>query len=440
MKKGILGVLIIAVFVSFFLAGPASASEKGKIQILFLNPFPPAVKYMQSVIDAYKKAHPGVEFNLEPLGFGGFMTKVTALKAAGNPPDILVTIPGHMWTFQQKGWLIPMDDVVERLGGNNYFQTLPGFVKREGHYWGAPYSSYSMHLEYRKDLFDKKGLKEPRTWDDLLAAAKALTEDTDGDGKIDRYGIALPLKKDYALGVMFLSFLWGNGGNVLDKEGNVVFNSPETIQTLNFMKEIFKYAPPGVSGYSWMELDTTYIQDKVAITTFSAMKPLADAIKGNPTIAENTRIAAIPTRLANQKPKGRWSNMGWMIMKGSKNIEAAKDFTVFWLQPERMVQYYHVDPIFVVPGEKPVIALKSYWGNDLIAKYKLAVEKMIELNETAVDPAMEHPGILQPNTSVINQRLLVAECVQDVVLGNMPAEKAAAKAQKKMENLIAKQK
>ena len=116
---------------------------------------------MQSVIDAYKKAHPGVEFNLEPLGFGGFMTKVTALKAAGNPPDILVTIPGHMWTFQQKGWLIPMDDVVERLGGNNYFQLLPGFVKREGHYWGAPYSSYSMHLEYRKDLFDKKGLKEP---------------------------------------------------------------------------------------------------------------------------------------------------------------------------------------------------------------------------------------------------------------------------------------
>jgi multiple sugar transport system substrate-binding protein len=432
--------IVAAVLFSLFWAGPLLASEKGKIHILFMEPFPANVEQAQKNIDDFKKQNPGIEFNLEPLGFGGFLQKITALKAAGNPPDIIYTIPGHLWTFQREGWLEPMDDVIAEIGGDKYFQPLPGYVKKDGHYWGVPWSSYSLHLEYRKDLLAQKGLKEPRTWDDLLKAAKALTEDTDGDGKIDRYGIALPLKKEYVTGVFFLSFLWGNGGHVLDKNGNVVFNSPETIQTLAYLKELYKYAPPGVSGYGWMELLTTYVQDKVAITGFSALKPLDDAIKANPKIAANTGIGPIPTRLVSQEPKARWANMSWMITKDSKNNEVAKKFLAQWFEPERSIKFYHVKPVFVVPGEYPVIESKEYWNHPLLSEYKDALLKMIELNKTGVDPAMEHKGILQPNTTVINQRLLIAECLQEVILGKSTPEKAAAKAHKKMEKLVAKMK
>ena len=438
--KGIKCLMILILMVLMF-AWSSFAGAKGKLHILFMEPWPPNVKYAQSVIDDFKKANPGVEVNLEPLGFGGFMAKVAALKAAGNPPDIVYTIPGHMWTFQLKDWLEPMDDVITSLGGDNYFEPLPGYVKKDGYYWGVPCSSYSMHLEYRKDLFQKKGLKEPRTWEQLLTAAKVLTEDLDHDGKIDRYGIALPLKKDYALGVAFLGFLWGNGGYVLDRNGKVVFNSPETIEALKFMKEIYKYAPPGVSGYSWMELVSTYVQDKVAITIFSAMKPLGDAIRADENLAMNTSLCAIPTRLPTQNPKARWANMVWLAMKGSKNKDLAMKFIDYWMQPERLVGYYNIEPIFVAPGETPVIESELYWKNPVLTKYKSAMLKMIELNKTTgVDPAMEHPGILQPNTSLINQRLLIAECVQEVVLGGVSAEEAAAKAHQKMEKLIAKQK
>jgi len=53
---------------------------------------------------------------------------------------------------------------------------------------------------------------------------------------------------------------------------------------------------------------------------------------------------------------------------------------------------------------------------------------------------MEHPGILQPNPTIINQRLLITDCVQEVVLGKHSVEKAAAKAAKRMKELVAKQK
>jgi multiple sugar transport system substrate-binding protein len=440
MKKNFILWVVMVVLCPFVFAGPLYASEKGKIHILFMEPFPDNVNHAEKIIAEFEKQNPGIEVNLEPIGFGGFMSKVTALKVAGNPADIIYTIPGHMWTFQSEGWLEPVDDLIEELGGDNFFQPLPGYVKRDGHYWALPFGSYSMHLEYRKDLFAEKGLKAPTTWDTLLTAAKALTEDIDGDGKIDRYGIALPLKKDYALGVSFLGFLWGNGGHVLDKEGKVVFNSPETIQTLNYMKELYKYAPPGVAGYSWMELITTYVQGKVGITTFSALKPLGDSIEANKDIAHNTGVAAIPARLASLDPKGRWANMDWMITKDSKNVVMAKKFLKFWFASENLIDYYHANPIFMVPAEKPVIDSEKYWNHELISEYKTAIESMIELNLTGVDPAMEHKGILQPNTSLINQRLIIADCVQEVVLGKLSAEKAAAKAHKKMVKLLAKRK
>jgi ABC-type glycerol-3-phosphate transport system substrate-binding protein len=296
------------------------------------------------------------------------------------------------------------------------------------------------NLQYRKDLFDKKGLKEPRTWDDLLRAAKTLTEDTDGDGKIDRYGIAMPLKNEYSTGVHFLGFLWGNGGHVLDRNGKVVFNSPETIQTLSFLKELYKYAPPGVTGYSWMELAATYATDKVAITTYSNLKPLADAIRANEMIAANTAVCAIPTRLSSQIPKARCAPMKWILFKGCKNPELAKDFLTFWFEPKRLVRWYHAEPIFLAPAEKAVIESKEYWEDPLLKKYKNAVEKLIALNETAVDPNMEHPGVLQPNTGIITQRLIITECLQEVVLGKYSPEEAAAKAHKRMEELVSKPK
>jgi hypothetical protein len=53
---------------------------------------------------------------------------------------------------------------------------------------------------------------------------------------------------------------------------------------------------------------------------------------------------------------------------------------------------------------------------------------------------MEHPGVMQPNTSIILQRLIVTDCVQEVVLGKFSAEEAAARAHKRMEELVTKPK
>ena len=295
------------------------AAEKQKLRILFTDTYAPIAQRMEALIEEYEKANPNVDIILDVLSWGESLRKVTAMKAAGGAPDLLLFIPAQIWTLQQKGWLQPVDDVIEKLGGDDFFLPRPAYMKLDGHYWCVPKGSSPLHVEYRKDLFEKKGLKAPSTWDDMLAAAKALTEDTDGDGKIDRYGIALPLKREYSVGVFFLSFLWGNGGHVLDKQGKVIFNSPETIQTLEFFKKLYKYAPPGVTDYSWLQLVETYAKDKVAMTIYSGMAPFAKAAKVDQKIANGTAIGSIPTRLPTQTPRARWVTTAWAIMKDTKN-------------------------------------------------------------------------------------------------------------------------
>jgi multiple sugar transport system substrate-binding protein len=426
------------VFFSFLIAEQSWAAMKGKLYIFSTDVYAPLKKRMEEIIEEYKKVNPEVEVTLEVVSWGGSLAKLAAMKAAGTPPDICFVIPDSMWTLKQRGWLMPVDDVIEKLGGDKFFLPLPIFTKVDGHYWGVPKGSYTNHIIFRKDLFEKKGIKKtPRTWDDLLTAAKALTEDLDGDGKIDRYGIVLPLKRDYAVSTMFLSFLWGNGGNVLDKQGNVVFNSPETVQTMKFFKELYRYAPPGVTDYSWLQLIETYTQDKAAITSYSALSVLSKAIEKDSKIAEGTDICPYPTRLASQEPKARWGNESWIIFKDSKSPEVAKDFIMFFMEPKRLIKYYHTDQIYVVPGENPVVKSKEYWEGNLIKKYRDVIDKYIyEISKSGVEPAMEHQGIVQPNTSIINQRLILTDAIQEVVLGKLSAEDAVAKAHTRMKELV----
>lgn len=114
-------------------------------------------------------------------------------------------------------------------------------IKRKGpggaeHVWAIPWGgALGKVLLFRKDLFDAKGVPHPTTqwtWDDMLSAARKLT-----DPKRGVYGFLLTRSKQESY--YWVSFLWSAGGEVMEYDATTdswrcVFGSREAALALDF--------------------------------------------------------------------------------------------------------------------------------------------------------------------------------------------------------------
>jgi multiple sugar transport system substrate-binding protein len=94
---------------------------------------------------------------------------------SANPPDVTSWYPGNrMGPFVDAGLFEPIDDL---WAANNLDQDMAAIqptMTRNGKIWGVPYSYYQWGIYYRKDIYDKLGLSEPKTWNELLSNCDAL--------------------------------------------------------------------------------------------------------------------------------------------------------------------------------------------------------------------------------------------------------------------------
>ena len=102
----------------------------------------------------------------------------------------------------------------------------------DGVMWTMPFNKSLYLLFYNEDLLKQYNLKVPETWEDLLAASRALTREE--GGRTVRYGFVVRPTTDY-----FLLMLITNGGEFL-RPGNreVAFNSEAGVEGLQFLVDL----------------------------------------------------------------------------------------------------------------------------------------------------------------------------------------------------------
>src|ERR1044072_4282220 len=137
-----------------------------------------------------------------------------------------------------------------------------------GALYALPYVGNSQLFFYRKDLFQKYNLKEPETWDDVLAAAHAIDEhERTGSPTGDRvYGYVMRAARGNSAVADFMPIFWAFGAELFDAEGKPAVNSPEGINALKFMLELGKYAPPGYASFNATEVSAHLLQGTAAMS------------------------------------------------------------------------------------------------------------------------------------------------------------------------------
>ena len=95
---------------------------------------------------------------------------------------------------------------------------------------------------YNVDVLAAAGVQPPRTHRELLDALRKLARDTDGDGRLDRWGMWANLKttwyeRFYDFYPLYLS---SSGGQTLVRNGEVLFDNAAAVQALETLRTGFR--------------------------------------------------------------------------------------------------------------------------------------------------------------------------------------------------------
>ncbi len=215
------------------------------------------------------------------------VSKFMAALGAKKAPDVYALDLVHFPYFISIG---AFEDITEWATSREYFDELPdGLLKlgsKDEKVFALPYEIDLSTMIWNKDMFREAGLdpeNPPETWYELLVASQKLTKDFNNDGVTDQWGIALVGNDAGSYMFWFMPWVWSNGGSMFDDNGNVVFNSPESKETLQLWYDLihkYKVAPVSSAQWSFADRYNAFISGKIAMFlggNFSVSPIMTDA-------------------------------------------------------------------------------------------------------------------------------------------------------------------
>ncbi len=312
-------------------------------------------------ISEFEAENPGIkiEQTLESYGSGFPFSKWEQAMAAHNTPDIAYESPRHIIDYAMKGYLSPLTDVVNKLGGESAFSPAMHYFKHNNDWYAVPNCDQTQILMYRTDILKAAGYDQPpKDWDELLEVAKACTNDS-------TYGLVFYICNQYYSLQTFADFMKAAGGKMLDENGKLVLDSPENLKGLQYLSDLIhveKVVPPDATAWEYGELVNGLGTGKVAMAIeWGGYATLLESMF--PDTYQNIGYAKIP--VGSSGVAGGWQGAGgFFLFKDAKHPVEAKKFIEFMSRPEISKEWCiasgNISPFVNVSKDSDLMALNWY--------------------------------------------------------------------------------
>jgi len=219
-------------------ASPAPSYDTTPVTITVWDYYGEATP-VKPALAGFQAEYPWITVKYEALDWDSMNEKFAVGVAAGAAPDVATLDMTWIPTLASNGVL---EDLSALSGGmlngkpiaDQYAPGGNEAMQYEGKYVTMLFDFDAYALYYRADLFAKKGIAVPKTWDELRSAAKALAEDTNGDGKPDKY-----LYQVWPDTFHWAQFLFQNGGAILNTDNTAAaFNGAEGVAALEYYRSL----------------------------------------------------------------------------------------------------------------------------------------------------------------------------------------------------------
>ncbi len=372
--------VVVWLLIAVVLAGIAysfstcrSEQSGGRTELTMFDwDYAPYNKMNRQRIAAFEAENPDIKVRLVTGNNDKYLTMVTG----GVPPDVAHNAYQNISYYAKRKCVLALDKFIaddKDFSLDAFFPaTVKGMWYRDKIY-ALPDHGSPMVLFYNKNLFDEYNRnhpdQEPLTypgrdwkWADFRRAAKALTQDRDGDGRIDVYGTTVGFSMN-----RFPAYIWQNGGEIISADKKrCMMDSPEAIEAIQWMYDILwvdKSAPTYFSQIEGASQQThsIFFKEQHLAMMMTTRWAYEDLLKDGKLLTDfEWDVALLPKGSANRATV--FIGGGWMISSKTPYPEKA------W-------------------------RLAKFLTNEYSSELSMLTGRGVAANRAVVERLVHHPGI-----------------------------------------------
>jgi len=341
-KVGVAGTALMAILATLLPATFASA-EVTKITIN-TNQSPWLNAYKKLILDYTKET--GVEVDVRVFPYPEMRpTLVADIQASNRTYDVYQYDELFAHEFAANKWVKPLKQVdpnfkldpnIGSYGNFMYWNPTKRFSDPKGDVMSMPLNGNTNVFLYRKDIYEKLGLKVPTTWDEVLDNAAKIKA-----ANLVKYPYIVRVQaaaSGSSVTYDYIHLLASYGGKFFNKEGEdwlPVIKSKEGIAAATTLRALAKYGPSATNTIGQAQVIAAMqsgdaAQAQVVFAAANSMNdPAVSSVAGkigyavmpkgcascNPGIVSGTFALSIPTGLSPEREQAALKYMNWILSK-----------------------------------------------------------------------------------------------------------------------------
>jgi len=400
---------------------------------------------MKKVIEDYQKASSNkIDYSIIP--YAPLRQKIVSALTSGSVPDLFQNTPTEantLYAWDDK--LVDVSDVIETQKNEYTKAALASAysynsVKKERGYYLVPYTTASLPNHVWSSLVKKAGYDMediPKTWDAYYNFFKDVQKKLRDQGNRRVYGLGFQVTTNgndpNNVFVYFISAYGGSG--LVDEKGALRADDPQIkeaiIKAIEFPARAYKegFVPP--SAINWNDADdNNAFHAKTIVMDLDGTISTEVAIIAKKNEYDDITTMGLPLGNDGKPIPAIVTHFGGMIPKGAKNVDVAKDFLKFLIQPQVLNELLKTGVGRSLPAMASIAKNDPWWTED--PHRKAYVEQGL------LGPTVSEFFVFNPAWAQCRNEHVFPTAWADVILHNMSPKDAAEKAIARAKEIFAK--